>query len=619
MAKGAKKDQISYNPNMPQNIKEKLKNVPQKPGVYLFKDAKGAVLYVGKAKILKNRLSQYFHTNGDGRPQIPFMMQEAVDFDYIVTDNDVECLLLENTLIKKYKPRYNIMLRDDKNYAFIKIDYATEIPQIYTIRNPDSKNARYFGPYSSSFKVKETLNIVRKVFPYCANKKVSNRPCFYYFLHRCPGVCVGKISLEEYRKTIDKIALFLAGNISEIKKEIKQQMKAAVAHKQFERAADLRDQLRSLEVIEERQKAVFANKVDWDFISYFQTADKSTINVFVIRNGKLIDRKNFILEETQNKTGCDIIDAFMEKYYLETTDLPKEIYVQELPTDLDLMQKALGTKRKVKIIKPTKGKKAELIQLGIENSKEYFENWARDQVSELSRTTLALDELQKVLKLPETPFRIECFDISNIQGTNSVASMVVFENGKPAKGQYRKFKIKIDGEPNDFAMMREALTRRFSAAHREASEENPAAKWPLPNLLVIDGGKGQLGVAVEVLEHYQLNIPVIGLAKREEEIFRPHQSDPILLPKSDYALQLLQRLRDEAHRFAVTFHKKLRSKHAYKSALDNITGIGPKKKKLLIKKYGSVANIKKLASPEELSELANLVGKNVADKLISQL
>ncbi|MDB4939672.1 MAG: excinuclease subunit [Candidatus Doudnabacteria bacterium] len=601
------------------DIKEKLKNIPHKPGVYLFKGKNQEILYVGKAKDLKNRVSQYFRKEHDGRLQIPFLMQDVTDFEHIITDNDVECLLLENTLIKKYKPRYNIKLRDDKNYAFIKIDYDCEIPQIYTMRNPDSKNARYFGPYSSALKVRETLNLVRKVFPYCANKKVSNRPCFYYYLHRCPGVCIGKISLEEYQQTIHKISLFIAGNISEVKKDIQKQMREAASQKLFERAADLRDQMRSIEVVEERQKAIFAKKVEWDFISYFQTADKSTINVFVIRGGKMIDRKNFILEETQNKSGCDIIDAFMEKYYLETSDLPREIFVQELPTDIEMMERVLNEKsqkkHKITITKPNRAKKAELITLGIENAKEYFESWSRDQVSELSRTTLALDELQKVLKLKETPFRIECFDISNIQGTNSVASMVVFENGKPNRSQYRKFKIKIDGQPNDFAMMKEALTRRFHLSHREDTEQ----KWPLPNLLVVDGGKGQLGMAVEVLNEYALDIPVIGLAKREEEIFWPGKAEPILLPKSDYALQLLQRLRDEAHRFAITFHKKLRSKQAYRSVLDDIAGIGPKKKKLLIRKYGSVANIKKLASPEELSELASLVGKTAADELTANL
>lgn len=618
---------------MAQNLKQKLKNVPQKPGVYLFKGSAAEVLYVGKASSLKNRISQYFHAEGDGRYQIPSLMRDVADFDYIVTDNEIESLFLENTLIKKYMPRYNIKLRDDKNYSFIKIDYETEIPQIYTVRSVDSKNARYFGPYSSAYKVRETLHILRKVFPYCANKKISNRPCFYYYLHRCPGVCIGKISLEEYQQTIDKIEMFLAGHIAEIKKDIKNQMSEAAKKRFFERAAELRNQMRALEVIEERQKAIFARKVNWDFISHFQTADKTAMNVFVIRNGKLIDRKDFILEETQNKSGAEITAAFMEKYYLESSEFPDEIYVQDMPAEAGLIAQTINTKandvlrmtyndrqitdsksrrrgrKKINIIKPSRGKKLEMIRLGIENAKEFFENWARDQVSELSRTTLALDELQKVLHLQEMPFRIECFDISNIQGTNSVASMVVFENGKPKKSDYRKFKISLDGQPNDFAMMREALMRRLAAAHREEQE-----KWALPNLLVIDGGKGQLGVAVEVLEHYRLPIPVIGLAKREEEIFVPGKSDAILLPKSNYALQLLQRLRDEAHRFAITFHKKLRSKQAYRSALDDIPGIGPKRKKLLLQKYGTIKNAKQANS----EELARLIGVKATRALREQ-
>lgn len=561
---------------------------------------------MGKAINLKNRVNQYFRGDGDGRPQIPALMKDVLDFEYIVTDSDVECLLLENTLIKKYMPRYNIKLRDDKNYSFIKIDYSEEIPQIYPTRNTDTKNARYFGPYSSAARVRETLHILRKIFPYCANKKIGTRPCFYYYLHRCPGVCIGKVSLDEYQEVLKKITLFLLGNISATKKEIKTQMKLAANTKMYERAADLRDQLHSIEVIEERQKAIFAGKDNWDFISYFCTADKTTINLFLIREGKLVDRKNFIMEDTLNNNGCEIINAFMNKYYVDTSDIPKEIYVQDLPTDIKILEKYL---QKVNVCKPTRGKKAQMIKLGEENAKEYFESWSMGQASEISRTTLALAELGKVLNLEKPPFRMECFDISNIQGTNAVASMVVFENGKPKKADYRKFKMKVEGTPNDFEMMREALTRRFNAKHEGQKD------WAMPDLLVIDGGKGQLGVAVEVLHSYNLNIPVIGLAKREEEIFKPGMSDPVLLPHSNYALQLLQRLRDEAHRFAITFHKQLRSKGAYKSVLDEIVGIGPKKKKALMKKYGSVAEIKKASS----EELAFLVGPNLAEKILNEI
>lgn len=596
---------------MPQNLAIQLKNLPHKPGVYIFKSASGEVLYIGKARDLKNRVSQYFQKDFDGRHQIPFLMNEAKTLEHIITDNEIESLFLENTLIKKYKPKYNIKLRDDKNYVFIKIDFDTEIPQIYTVRNPDSSNAKYFGPYSSAQKVRETLQIARKIFPYCANKKVGLRPCFYYYLHKCPGVCIGKISLEEYAQTIKRIILFLSGNIGPIKKELYVQMRQSAKNKRFEKAAHLRDQIKSLEVIEEKQKAIFAKKVDWDFISYFQTADKSCVNVFAIRKGKLIDRKNFILEETQNKAPREIISAFIENYYLEDSeDLPKEIYVQENLAGKDRLEenteqenaealKTLFSQRKIKIIKPAKGKKFQLIRLGQKNAQEYFENWAMQQASEISRTTLALDELGNILKLQKTPVRIECFDISNIQGTNAVASMVVFENGKPKKSDYRKFKMKVDGTPNDFAMMREALNRRFNN------------NWPLPDLLVIDGGKGQLGIAKRVLEERSLQIPAIGLAKREEEIFKPGQNKPVILPKSNYSLQLLQRLRDEAHRFAITFHKKIRSKQAYKSILDSVPGIGPKKKKILLQRYGSVKNIKEA----EQQELASLIGKETAQAL----
>jgi excinuclease ABC subunit C len=590
-------------------VRESLKYLPSSPGVYLFKDTAGSILYVGKAKNLKNRVSQYFQKDNDGRPQIPFLLKEIKSLEHIVTDNEIEALFLENTLIKKHKPRYNIKLRDDKNYVYIKIDFETEIPQIYTIRTPDTKNARYFGPYSSALKVRETLNLIRKIFPYCSNKKITSRPCFYYYLHRCPGVCIGTITPEEYRLTITKIGRFLSGHTQETYKELKKGMQEAASNRQFEKAAEIRDQLRSLEVIEERQKAIFAQKVDWDFISYVQTADKSTVNIFVIREGKLIDRKNFILEDTQNKSGSEIICAFMERYYFESEDLPKEIFTQSLPGTLDILNEVFKTKgKKLSVEQPRKGKKRELIELGVQNAKEYFEQWSHGQASELSRTTIALDELQKVLSLPNTPFRIECFDISNIQGTNSVASMVVFENGKPKKSDYRKFKIKIDGQPNDFAMMKEALSRRFSIAHIKEDSEN---RWMLPDLLVIDGGKGQLGVACEVLKEKGLNIPVIGLAKREEEIFRPGISEPITLPHSDYSLQLLQRLRDEAHRFAITFHKKIRSKEAYKSALDEVPGVGPKTKKLLIQTFGSIENVKRASR----DDLARVVGSKLADSL----
>ena len=601
-----------------------LSNLPNKPGVYIFKNADGVVLYVGKASNLKSRVSQYFRGEGDGRILIPYLMKDATSLEHIITDSEPESLLLENNLIKRFRPKYNIKLRDDKNYLFIMVDFNCEIPQICTVRSADVKNAHYFGPYSSGTKVRETLRIVRYIFSYCSNKKIETKPCFYYHLHRCPGVCIGKISIDEYKQNyIHRIEQFFAGNITEVQRDLQQQMKKLAAEKNFETAAQIRDKLRSLAVIEERQKVVFAQKVNWDFISLFRTYDQSVVNVFSIRGGRMVDRNSFILDGAREATDGMLISAFIERYYLgkeisfsdasgpagilseARTDLPKEIFVQAMPEDATVLCEALGGK--IPISMPQRGQNKQLIELGMKNAQEFFEQWSAEQATELSRGNLALSELAAVLQLPNPPERIECFDISNTQGTNAVASMVVFEDGKPKKSDYRKFKMTISGEPNDFAMMREALTRRF----RPSEEPGIEPRWKHPDLLVIDGGKGQLGVAVEVLEMYGLHIPVIGLAKREEEIFRPQSTEPILLPKSNYALQMLQRLRDEAHRFGITFHRNLRSKTAYRSALDDVAGIGPVKKKVLIKRYGSVAKIK--AAPIE--ELAMIVGTKVAEEL----
>jgi excinuclease ABC subunit C len=615
--------------------KRTLASLPNTPGVYIFKNEAGDVLYVGKAINLKNRVTQYFRNEGDGRQQIPFLMKEAASVEHIVTDSDAESLMLENNLIKRFRPRYNIKLIDDKNYVFIMVDYNCEIPQICTAHNTFIKKAKYFGPYSSGSKVRETLRIMRYIFSYCANKKVGDRPCFYYHLHHCPGVCVGQISLEDYRKNyIHRIEQFLSGNIDAVKKDLQKQMKQFASEKHFEGAAQLRDRLRSLEVIEERQKVVLAKNVNWDFISLFRTFERAVVNVFSVREGKMVDRNSFILEGTKDTSDSQVISAFMENYYLERgeniisnsstssasnnigesnlsdirPDLPKEIFVQELPSDIDALKIALGGK--INISKPVRGKNNQLIKLGSKNAKEFYEQWSTEQASELSRTGIALNELATVLELSGPPQRLECFDISNTQGTNAVASMVVFEKALPKKSEYRKFKMKISGQPNDFEMMREALTRRF-----RPSEDPEQPRWRYPDLLVIDGGKGQLGVAVEVLQMYGLDIPVIGLAKREEEIFRPGISEALLLPKTNYALQLLQRLRDEAHRFGITFHKSLRSKGAIRSALDDIEGIGPVKKKQLLKKFGSVAKIKTAA----IEELAEIVGQKTAEEIRKSL
>ncbi|HMR55195.1 MAG TPA: excinuclease ABC subunit UvrC [Candidatus Doudnabacteria bacterium] len=603
-------------------LKEKLDGVPRKPGVYKFLSGTGTVLYVGKAKNLRARLGQYF-AGSDTRAQLPFLMAEATDFDYIVVNSELESLFLENTLIKEYLPPYNIMLRDDKNYAFIKIDYSTAIPQITYVRkvesnpsSPTGKN-RYFGPYSSTKKIGQTLDLVRRVFHFCSNKEVGKRPCFYYFLHRCPGVCIGLMSLEEYDSHIQKISLFLSGQTAPIVKQIQADMKVAARRKQFEKAARLRDEFKAIAVLQEKQLTVLAVKVSWDFISIYCDSLTAGINLFKVREGKLMDKENFLYQNLlgipEEERGATILQAFSEMYYAEATDLPKEIFTQiDLPNK-SLLAKLLATRTKTKIAisSPTRGQKLKLIVMGETNAKEHLMKWQRNQASNADLIQETLAELKKILKLPSTPRRIEGYDISNTQGTNPVGSMVVTKDGIAAKSEYRKFKITGKQTPDDFAMMKQMLQRRLT----RVNPSDPKDAWPIPDLLVIDGGKGQLKMAIEALKEAELRIPVIGLAKRIEEIFLPNQKDPIVLSHDNPVLQLLQRLRDEAHRFGITFHKSLRSKQATKSALDSIPGIGPKTKKLLKQKIGTVDKIKRAP----IEELTKLVGEAKAEALTKYL
>ena len=596
-------------------LKEKLKNIPNDPGVYLFKDEHARVIYVGKAKNLRNRVGQYF--GHDSRPQIPFLISEAVDIDVVIASSELESLFLENTLIKKYLPKYNIKLRDDKNYAFIEINYSTHIPQIgYARKLEKGTKSTYFGPYSSAFKIRRTLDFVRRIFPYCANKEIGKRPCFYYFLHRCPGVCVGKISLAEYEEQLQRIELFLSGKTQVIKKELKISMANASSEQQYELAGRLRDQLSAIELLEERQIAQFPVRVDWDFISVYSEGVNTCVNLFKIREGKLIDKENFIYVGSQNK--ADIICTFMEMYYAEATDIPKEIYTQEQVSSY-LLELLLNerSKRKISVTVPSRGKKLELITLGIANGQQFLHKWEGSNAQNLDALKRALEELKTTLGLPTLPRRIEGYDISNIQGTNPVGSMVVAKDGLATKSEYKKFKINVKNTPDDFAMMSEMISRRLQ--HLESRAPGPESReiaiWEAPDLIMIDGGKGQLSAVVKILEDNKISIPVIGLAKRIEEIFLPHSSEPIILSHDSPALQILQRLRDEAHRFAITFHRSLRSKQAIKSELDTIPGIGPVTKKILKKKFGTIQAIRE-TSPEDLS---TAVGPDKAKKIKAYL
>lgn len=577
------------------NLAEKLKSLPDRPGVYVFKNAAGEVLYVGKAKILKNRVRSYFQNQTHLLPRTQLLIQEIADLDYAIVSSETESLILESNLIKQYQPRFNVRLRDDKNYQFIKIDYDAQIPQVLAVRKIDKgrRHARYFGPYTSGTAVKQTLKLLKRVFSLCSNKKITKRACFQYHLGRCPGVCIGKISPAEYRRALRAVEEFLNHKQTAVLKLLKSEMLAAAAGKQFEKAAGLRDKMRSLMNIWERQKIIFPRRVSADYFSLFRNDNQGIVNLFMVREGKLIHQENFEILQTAELPGPLVLQSFLEQYYAEASNFPKEIVASEKLPDPKLFQKWL----KAKVLLPRRGQKLALLRLSLENAKEYYQK-------NFASVEAVLAGLQKFLGLPGLPRRIEAYDISNIQGVWPVGSMVVFENGQAKKNAYRKFKIRGKHTPDDFAMMQEMLTRRL--AH-----QNEKHKWPAPDLLVIDGGKGQLNVVLKILTTYNLQLPVIGLAKRLEEIFTPQDKLPRRLPPNSPMLFLLQRIRDEAHRFAITFYRSRHRQEGVRSSLDDALGIGEVTRKKLLKKFGSLAQIRQ-ARPEAL---AKAIGKTRAKLL----
>ncbi len=646
-----------------------LPSLPKKPGVYIYKDQDGAVLYVGKAKDLKNRVSQYFRGT-DERPQIPFLMQEAKSLDFTVVSTELESLYLEQTLIQKYRPKYNILQKDDKSYAFIVIDYSTQIPQITISRNielslhpkPLALSPTSFGPYSAAYKAKEILKTVRYIFSYCANEKIGQKPCFYFHLHRCPGVCIGSITLEEYAKHLDKIKKFLQGDIIGVKKEIAREMQKAAAKKLFEKAARLRNQIKSLESLEQKQNVIMPKKVSWDVVGQSQANGEISFSLLKVRQGKLADKENFVYKNSNiqmkdkftnvykstlhhnppqsplilrgEETG---LQRFLEDYYSKTSDFPKKIYTGTKIENQNLLEALLKERsgKTIKINLAIQKQPQKLWKIAEENALEFLKQKQSSEAFMLDRINAGLEQLKEVLNLKNIPRRIECYDISNTQGTNAVGSMVVFEGGMPKKSEYRKFKIRTKDTPDDFQMMQEMLSRRLAkSGHLVSGSVNqtnspsplfakegvakPGEFWPIPDLIVIDGGKGQLSAALEKIESIPLAlspIPLIGLAKRIEEIFLPGNPTPIVLSHDQPGLQMLQRLRDEAHRFGITFHRSLRSKQAVKSALDEIPGVGPKTKKLLKTKFGTVSQIKN----SSLEELAEVVGQKLAETIKKSL
>ncbi len=607
------------------DFSERLKATPARPGVYLMRDEDGAVLYVGKAASLRSRVSSYFAPSAALPRKIANMIDRVDDFEYIVTESEQEALILECNLIKEHQPPYNARLKDDKSYPFIKIDVSEDFPQVYITRRVNKDDSRYFGPFASAGSVRRTLSLLKKLFPYrsCTKTITGNdaRPCLDYHIHRCVGPCIGAVDKREYAEVIDQVILFLEGKTNKVVGSIKRRMLDAAESLEFEKAAVLRDQLTAIEKVNEGQKVLHLTSENADVIAIAPGSREAWVEVFFIRQGKLIGRDNFLMAGTQDDEPDKILTAFVKQFYDATPYVPPRILVQHPLEEPEGIVEWLREKRRgsVRIHVPKRGEKRRLVEMVAENAAQGLEQLRIKQMSDSAAMDAAMSELQEALSLPYPPRRIECYDISNIQGTNAVGSMVVFEDGRPKKGHYRRFQIKSVDGVDDYSMMREMLTRRFkrlAQARRPSDADSPSEKngsptrrnsWGIaPDLVLIDGGKGHLGAVLQVFLELGINdIPLASLAKENEEIFVPLMSESIMLPRNSQGLYLVQRARDEAHRFAITFHRERRSKKSVQSALDLVPGIGPKRKRMLIRRFGSLRGVSN-ASVEEIAAVPGM-------------
>ncbi|HZU69075.1 MAG TPA: excinuclease ABC subunit UvrC [Ktedonobacteraceae bacterium] len=634
---------------MNEKIQSVLNSLPHKPGIYLMKDAQGTILYVGKAISLYNRVRSYFQESTDLSPKNRSMVAKVDDIEFLVVKNEVEALVLESNYIKQYRPKYNVLLRDDKNYPYIKVSLAEDFPRVYRVRSFQRDGNRYFGPYTNSGAVDSTLDLLNKLFAFrtCRydastwapprngeppagwKQKLLPRPCTQYYIHRCIAPCVAYATREEYDAVIRQVILFLEGKHDEVVKNLQEKMEEAAENLNFEEAARIRDRIKAVERILEKQRIISTEgQDDQDVIALASEEDETCALVFFFRGGKLVGREYFILQGTRDSSPGEVMGSFLMQFYESSPHVPAEVIVEAEPEDRAMIQAWLKEKRKgaVAITVPKRGEKVGLIEMVKQNASEVLEQQRIKWLTDSQKTQMALEELQEALNLAAPPMRIECYDISNTQGTNSVGAMVVFEAGRPKNSEYRRFKIKTVEGPNDFASHQEMLRRRFRrAAQHEKSEENQDGEtaaepetplqheWAMPDLIIIDGGKGQLSAALEVLQELHIDVPTVGLAKENEEIFIPGSPDPIILPRSSQGLYLVQRIRDEAHRFGITYHRKLRSDRTFKSVLDEIPGIGPKRKQALMKHFGSVRAISN-ASLEELAALDGMT-RDAAEKV----
>jgi excinuclease ABC subunit C len=608
--------------NTPERLQEKLDALPTKPGVYLMKDAKATILYVGKAVNLRARVRSYFHASASHSPKIQRLVAGITDIDFIVTASELEALILESNLIKRHKPKYNVRLKDDKRYPYIKVTWQEDFPRVLIVRRMKRDGARYYGPFTAAWAVQQTLHTLRRIFPYLTCSRTitgqDERACLYLDIDLCLGPCVGATSRDEYRDMIDGLCRFLEGKADEIVTSLENKMQVASERWDFEQAALYRDQLDAIRRVIERQKIVSAAMADQDVVAFARADGDACVQVFFIRRGRLIGREYFVLDGTAEETDIGVVTSFVKQFYDEAAYVPPEIL---LPHEIDealVIQEWLRSRRGNKVVLkvPRRGHKRDLVEMATENATETLAHLRAQWMIDEGKQARALAELQEHLGLEQPPNRIEGYDISTTQGVATTGSLVVFVKGVPRKSDYRRFRIRTVEGTDDYASMREMLRRRFRriTEPESSAKQAPGGKessWRLlPDLLVVDGGKGQLNVALEVLDEFGLRdqVPAVGLAKQEEEIFAAGRSEPVRLPRTSEGLYLMQRVRDEAHRFAITYHRKLRGKQTIISQLDGVPGIGPKRRSALLKHFGSIDAIR-AASVEELAAVPSMTHK----------
>jgi excinuclease ABC subunit C len=614
---------------------ERLSQLPTGPGVYIMKDAAGSVIYVGKAANLRNRVRSYFGSPASLEGKTRALAAQIADFEYVVTLTEQEALHLEAELVKRHQPLFNVRLKDDKHYPYLKVDLADPWPRIYITRRVEKDGGRYFGPFANAGSVRRTLDIVNKLFPWRSCTKTitgtDTRPCLDYYIHRCIAPCTSYCTKAEYDEVIRQVILFLEGRTDDVVRSLRAEMKQASAAMEYERAARIRDQLQAIERVTERQAVASTKPAEEDVFGLAREDERAVVQVLFIRGTRMTGADSFQLDGTRGETDGEVVASFLKQYYESATFVPRRI---ELPFSLpeqQLLESWLSERRggRVELLVPQRGEKRRLVEMATKNAREALDAARAKWLADYGKRQAALDGLAEALDLPAPPARIECYDISNIQGTSSVGSMVVFVDGKPRPQEYRRFRIRTVEGANDFASMAEVLRRRFRRARErliaetgadapdvdgEGRRQRPGADADasfaaLPDLVIIDGGKGQLGAALDVMRDMGVkDIPVVGLAKQHEEIYVQDVSDPVILPRTSEALYLVQRIRDEAHRFAITYHRDVRRRTGMQSALDTIPGVGPKRKKALLKRFGSVRAIREAT----VDEIAATVGFTMA-------